>query len=133
MSILLPERMPNVSIKTGDFRLIDSGVVHVPRNDTLVMTIGGNEYTFEFLDDSNPPRYEGFAEEKNYRIRIYNHNNTAGMGSLEPMEILSYTDGAKLYLTYFVSVPVGAPGRRFEFCLYKKYGSVAGMLASAIL
>ncbi|MDR3480180.1 MAG: hypothetical protein P4L91_05640 [Burkholderiaceae bacterium] len=126
-----------ISVSVGDLNLVESGVIHVPPDQQISMTIGVLRYRWQFLFDAGETRLDAVDEAGTLLIRLFNHGNPLGSGLLVPFEIASYTDGARLYLTYFASRPTGQSGFRVEYCLFKSIpvgtGIIGGAMASALL
>jgi hypothetical protein len=90
-----------VTVRTGNYEVIASGVVHTNGSD-ISFDLAGLKVNFIFSNDVGGTRFHGAINENTLTITLYNFNNTLGEGKLDPVEI-GMIGGRSLYTTWVVN------------------------------
>lgn len=106
-----------VKVKTGNYEVLTSGVVHTKESD-ISFEIAGLKINFIFKSDDGTARFQGVTGDKSLTIEIFNTNNILGEGKLEPIEI-GTIGGQSLNATWFINTLEGTH-RQFNYTFLLK-------------
>jgi len=92
MQQLIPEK-----IFDGDYEIIYSNVFNVYQNKLTFRKIDNFEVIFEFIADKSKKHaileITGDDDSKKVYIKLYNFNNSLGLGTTEPVKFLKTNEG----------------------------------------
>ena len=110
-----------ITLKTGEYEIINSGVFHAIEDEKTVMSLGGTDITilFEKTEDGKQTIEFKTVDTKKAEIKLINVQGSLGYGTTKPFPI-GEVDGKKLYLTFVTRALNDTYLRTFEFTLYKK-------------
>ena len=118
-----------VTVKTGDLDVIASGsfilknkdagtLLHINLNPKykLNMDLVWNFYKDDSLTDVKT--IVGRCDIERIEINVYNAGSMFGIGTLNPVKLVDFNDGTKLYCHYIVNRPTENNPYVFTYSLY---------------
>ncbi len=110
-----------LNIKTGEYQVFDSGVVHVMEEGKTIISLGETNIELIFETKTGEEQSVDFkaVDKKNAQIRFTNVQGSLGFGTTRPFQI-GESDGRALFLTFVTRSLNDTYLRTFEYTLYIK-------------
>jgi len=118
--------MKDLTIKTGDFNVLYSGVVHIISNIETSVTIPDIKQNLVLKINFKDDALDGIPEVRSVpsvdnqvlNIDFVNFNNKLDMGNVTPARIGNMDDKRKLFLSYRIRASDNKTLRTFEYTFY---------------